>query len=194
MSTEPPIPIDTRAQVHLVPPRTSGEYPDEATSLAALDAILERCGLFRVYAEVWGDLVQRRPGQEYKKLRIDRMLVPVSRLKAAGWRHGAIGIEGKRSDIKFGPALSQAMDYGRCLFELDGGVQVCPSWVFLWPLEKRHGPIASLMAQSRIGTAHTSEYFALQLHAGEGRVLQVGHDGSVDIGRGVTYGKRTGSR
>ena len=50
------------------------------------------------------------------------------------------------------------------------------------------------MAQNRVGTAQSNDWAALDLFVGEGRVLQVGHDGSIDVGRGVTYGKRAGSR
>ena len=55
---------------------------------------------------------------------MDRVLVPMRKLKEAGWSYGVIGIEAKRSDIKIGPAISQCLDYGRSLFELAGGVRV----------------------------------------------------------------------
>ncbi len=116
-----------------------------------------------------------------------------AKLKEAGWSYGVIGIEAKRSDIKIGPAISQCLDYGRSLFELAGGVRVWLDWVFLWPLDKQHEALASVMAQNRVGS-RSGTTGLLDLFVGEGRVLQVGHDGSIDVGRGVTYGKRAGSR
>ena len=167
----------------------------EAAQLNLLDEVVARTGLFTSYAEVPGTLIQPRPGVIDKGMRIDRLLVPNQTLIGHGWRHGVIGIEAKPLGAKLGPALAQAMDYTRSAFTLPGGgFQVVPSWVFLWPFQKQHGPIASVMAQNRVGVVTTDlQWTLLQLHAGEASVLRVGTDGSIRIGLN-TIGLKAGRR
>lgn len=92
---------------------TIGNWPTETESAAALDAVLDRVDLWKVYPEVTGTLSQPRPAQAQRSIRIDRVLVPNTRLLQLGWTHGVIGIEIKRSNIKIGPPIAQAMDYSR---------------------------------------------------------------------------------
>jgi hypothetical protein len=176
---------------------TAGSYPTEADALAALDRILDRCGMFHVYRELAGVLVQLRPGQTQTAVRIDRLLTPTARLEAAGWEDGAIGVEAKRSGVKLGPALAQMVDYGRSQFPCRGGVRVTPGWVFLWPCAKQHGTTASLMQQHRLGSVWYDHGGGLVFHTGEARVLTVrryGNTWSAELGPGRSNGRRTGSR
>lgn len=169
-------------------------YETESASAAALDSALALVDLFNVYPEVPGTLIQPRPGQVDKSVRIDRILVPNQRLLDLGWRHGIIGIEVKRSGIKIGPPVAQAMDYTRASWTLPGSrFQVILSWVFLWPEDKQHGPLASILAQNRVGTASGNQWTALQLNSGEHNLLRVSTDGTVRIGTGAN-GTKVGSR
>ncbi len=174
-------------------------YATETESAAALDALLAQVALWNVWAEVPGVMLQPKPCQRDRTVRIDRLLIPNQRLVDQGWKHGAIGIEIKRSGIKMGPAIAQAMDYTRAVWTLPrGGVQVWLSWVFLWPMPKQGGPVASILAQNRVGTATSDHWTTLQLKSGEQNILRVhsphsGRRGQVDIGSG-TNGRRVGSR
>lgn len=176
-------------------PVTIGQWPDEASSARALDASLAQTTLFRVYREVWGTLTQRRPGQDGKDLRIDRVLVPTGELLKRGWTHGAVGIEVKRSNIKIGPPLAQSMDYSRTAWTLPetGGIKVWLDWVFLWPMDRQTGPMASILAQNRIGCAYSTRWTVLHLKCGEQNLIKIERDGQIDIGE-ARNGQKAGSR
>jgi hypothetical protein len=174
---------------------TAGPWQSEADSAAALDAALARCDLWRVYKEVPGTLVQPRPVQQDRSVRIDRILVPGETLRNLGWTQGVVGIEIKRSGIKANEALAQCLDYGRSVFTLPtAGIDVWLKWVFLWPLEKTSGVVASILAQNRIGTAYAHRHCSLHLCSGETALLYASADlQEVRIGKG-SCGQKTGSR
>jgi hypothetical protein len=173
---------------------TIGDWETEAESASALDQRLEAIGLFRVYREVRGTLVHPRPGQKERAVRIDRLLVPNAKLMALGWIHRTIGIEIKASHINIGPAFGQAMDYTNSVFDLDGLAWVMPSSVFLWPMEKTAGPLASFMGSSRVGSASTERWAHLKLALGSQVLLtHNAFNGSVDLGQ-VNSGTKVGSR
>lgn len=169
-------------------------YTTEEQAAAALDAAVTATGLFTIHKEVRGTLTQPRPGQVDKGVRIDRILIPNQALIDLGWRHGIVGVEIKRSGVKLGPALAQAMDYTRCTFTLDGGdFLVVPTWVLVWPAETEHGPLASLMAQSRVGIADANQWATLRFRIGEVTLLHISSTGEVRIGSQST-GRKVGSR
>lgn len=169
-------------------------YPTETEASTAFDAAVAACGLFTPYFEVPGTLTQPRPGQVDKTLRIDRLLVPNDRLLSLGWRYGIVGVEIKRSGIKAGPAIAQAMDYARAVWTLPGSkFQVVPSWIFLWHMDPPGGPLESVMAQNRIGSARSTGWARLELKTGGMNILRVGLDGSVRVGV-TTVGAKVGSR
>lgn len=173
---------------------TVGHWDTEAGSAAALDAILEQAGLWTVYREVPGALSQPRPSQAGKALRIDRVLVPGGKLIKLGWAHGNIGIEIKRSGMKIGEPIAQAMDYSRAVWTLpQGGIKIWLDWVFIWPAPKQYGTIGSILAQNRIGCAYTSERAPLTLHNSGEHLLEIGRDGEIRIGAGRN-GQKAGSR
>lgn len=177
---------------------TFGDWLTERESAAAFDAVVDT-DLFDVHREVPGRLVQPRPDQVDKGLRIDRLLVPTGKLVDAGWQHGAVGVEIKRSGISIGPPIAQAMDYSRAVWDVDfGGIQVWLGYVFIWPMPKQSGVTASILAQHRIGSATSSAHAypsapRLQFKSGETPILRVYADGSVDVGEGRA-GRRTGTR
>ena len=180
---------------------TCGDWETENHSTAALDSILTELGHFIIYREVEGYYLQPRLGQDLKRPRIDRILVPKPHLIEAGWHHGPIGIECKRSGAKVGPAMSQLLDYSRAawLVEPTKGIWIVVQWLFLWPLEYLHGPLASIQAQHRVGSAtpNTSTYNrSVALTLSTGTMPAVGifhHDGTVHVGPGLN-GRKAGSR
>jgi hypothetical protein len=174
---------------------TIGKWPTESESAAALDRHLASCRhLFNVYPECRGELLQPRYGQKSKTVRIDRILLPRPPLIEAGWTHGALGLEVKRSGEKVGPALAQMTDYGRSAWIITvGRVKVWLDWIFLWPLDEQFGTVASMMAQNRLGSAWSSGWYCLNLYSGQAKVLRVDHRGRPDIGAAAN-GLQTGSR
>jgi len=184
--------IDTIALL-VDPTLTTGEWQTEADSAAAFDSLLVRHAgeYFRSYAEVPGTLTQPRPGQVDRSVRIDRLLIPTGLARKAGWTHGAVGIELKRSGVKFGPVIAQAMDYLRSSWRLNG-IWVQLDAVFIWPMQKHGGSIASVMAQSRIGTAGVGYHGSLKFSLGE-EVLFASDDWGVRM-RATNSGRKVGSR
>lgn len=170
-------------------------YATEVESANALDLILDQTALFNIYREVRGTLLQPRPGQVDKSVRIDRVLLPTNRLLDFGWPHGIIGVEIKKDPhTTLGPAIAQAMDYTRSVFTLaPSGFQVIPGYVFLWPMPKQSGPMASVCAQNRIGSVTATDWEPLQLKSGEQNILRVHRDGRVSIGL-TSSGNKVGSR
>jgi hypothetical protein len=171
---------------------TTGSWSTEEESASALDRLLSDLGMFRVYREVPGTLTQPRVGQRERTLRIDRVLVPVAELKERGWKHGAVGVEIKRSGVNIGPPLAQAIDYVRGSWQV-GGLWLQLGAVFLWPTMKQGGPIASLMVHNRIGTASFSRYDHLKFSLGEEVLLANNAYSGIRVGA-TESGRGAGSR
>jgi hypothetical protein len=173
---------------------TIGDWTREEDSADALDQAIDAAGLWRIYREVEGTLIQPRPGQIDKRVRIDRVLVPTERLTARGWSHGIIGIEAKRSGVKLGPALAQAIDYGRAVWGLpNGGFRIWLDWIFVWPVASQYGTVASIMAQNRIGAANADPSTLLRLKSGGQTLIRIPRIGEPIIGPG-NNGTKVGSR
>lgn len=173
---------------------TCGSWPDEDASKAAFDELVERTECFRMYQEVRGHYVQPRLGTDERQPRIDRLLVPTQRLIDAGWVHGPIGVEIKQSGMKLGHPLSQALDYSRAVWHFKRGYHVMCEFVFVWPVEKQAGDIASLMAQNRVGTAWPGgSWSPLRFAVGEQIVLDF-DDAMCPRPREVKSGTKVGSR
>jgi len=156
-----------------------------------LAAFLECTGLFRVLRQVVGrPLWTACPSAGW--VRCDLLLLASKRGLAAGWLHGPIVIEVKRPGEPIGPAISQLMDYLRSSFLLPNGVPIMASWAFIYPAERVHGPLASVCARNRVGTASLAGG-ELDLLCGEQRILTVGEEGALRVGQ-VGVGRRFGSR
>lgn len=172
---------------------TRGGYATEADSAAALDMVLDECGLWRVFSEVRGRLLQPRPAQLDKSLRIDRVLVPTERLLKLGWRHGIIGVEIKCSGHKTGPPIAQALDYSRAVWTLPGGFSVWLDYVFVFPMGAIAGPLASVLIQNRIGWAYGGKRY-LTLTCGQ-NLIDIRHGAVVRLDdRELASGRKVGSR
>ena len=178
---------------------TYGDYETEALACEHLDDILGKLTSFRVYKEVPGELMHPRYGTEDRKVRIDRLMVPVPSMAKLGWCYGCIGIECKRSGKKVGRPISQILDYTRAIWQLtDTGVNVYCRYIFLWPMYKTSGPLASIMAQNNIGTAcidGSGDWHRLALQLGESNLLQFFPATSqLKINEKIQSGAKTGSR
>lgn len=193
--------IDVPPQQHYIPAEerknrefTIGDWSTEAESAAAFDAAVP-LELFRMHREVRGTLLQPRPAQVDRTVRIDRVLVPTEHLLDLGWKFGIIGCELKRSGEKIGPPIAQAIDYGRSVFTLEPSkFRIYLDYVFIWPMAKHGGTLGSICAQQRIGSAlGDGRYSRFALKSGETGILDVQCDGRIRIG-GTQAGAKVGSR
>lgn len=138
--------------------KTSGWYTCEENACGEFDGMLNTCRndegahWFRVEREVIGSLMQPHAFcNECYSVRIDRVLIPLLPAIQAGWRWGSIGVECKNSGVKIGRAVCQALDYRRSVFKLSSGNICALDQVFIWPVDRVSGDIASVMMQNRIG-------------------------------------------
>lgn len=159
---------------------TFGDWKTEVESAAAFDKAVPN-ELFTVHREVCGTLIHPRPMQVERSSRIDRILMPTERLIDMGWRFGIIGVELKRSGEKIGPPIAQAMDYGRSIWTLEPSkFKVYLDYVFIWPMGKQAGNVASICQQNRIGSAYQDYWGNLGLKCGGARILSGLQVGTVD--------------
>lgn len=173
---------------------TSGEWDNEVESAAELDRRISASELFHSYSEVCGYYIQPRFDSELKTPRIDRLLLPSQKLLRLGWKLGPVGIECKKSKMKLGPIVAQAMDYTRAIFTIPTtqNPTYC-RWIFIWPLNEFMGDIASVMSQHRIGGAYGHSFTHLNLKTGAGPNALEFSEGHVSLGN-VRCGQKTGSR
>lgn len=176
---------------------TCGDWATEAESEAELDRRLNATNLWTIYRQVEGRPYAQAPTDDVKGYRIDRVVFPTLAARLTGWDLGPIGIECKRSGIKIGKPISQALDYRRAFWHLDSSPE---SWftlgfVFVWPIHPQGGPIASVMAQNRVGSAFPTDA------DGDGVSLGVGSQSvriagrNVDLRRSLNaIGRKNGSR
>jgi hypothetical protein len=138
--------------------KTCGLYPTERESVGDLVAKVN-ANHWVVHTEVQGWLLQPRSFSDGKlNLRVDVVLEPTEYLRMCGWHWGPVAVECKRSDFNIGPALSQIMDYTRCVWSLPNGFQVMSRLCFLWHFKPPGGTVASIMVNNRIGGAFLREY------------------------------------
>lgn len=147
-----------------------GDFATEAEAWKHFDQVIGHSKSFRSYPEVTGQYVCNPPGKQLKTPRIDRVLVPHRNVIDAGWPHGPIGIEGKRSGQKAGAVVSQALDYSQATFELMKGFHVWLEWVFIYPFDVRAvGDLQSIMSQNRIGHIRCGGIRRPLVFCGDGR-------------------------
>lgn len=132
-------------------------WATEPESAAEFDRRVEACGLFeRTFREVHGYYLTHRPGREQRRARIDRILIPGPQLREFGWTM-TIGVEIKKSGCDFGSAVSQAIDYTYCTWNVGNYWMYCER-IFLWPFAMPMGPLQSVMLQNGIGTVGGRTY------------------------------------
>lgn len=194
-----PLEAATRAHDQPAPHRvndyTLPGWATETASAAAFDTAIGD-DYWTIYREVTGILTQPRPHQIDKTVRIDRVLTPRPALIQAGWTHGVIGVEIKRSREKIGPAIAQAIDYSRSVWTLHnaGNSRVWLDWVFIWPMPKQGGALASVLAQNRIGTATPSYGGGVHLKSGEAAIAYVGGTDGLHLATAPHAGAKVGRR
>jgi len=156
-----------------------------------LAAFLEGTGLLRVFRQVMGRALWS-PSPAAGRVRADVLVVASRRGLEAGWRAGPILFEVKRLGRPTGPGLCQLMDYLGCAWRLPNGIEILPAFGFLFPARKVHGPLASVMAQNRVGTCRLSRD-ELTCWCGEQRVVTLGADGALRVGQ-TSVGAKFGAR
>ena len=172
--------------------RFCGDFNDEDSGLTTFDRLIGFTKLFEIHPQVRGHYIVHRPGCAMKKPRIDRVLVPKPAAVSRGFDR-VVGIEGKCSGDKVGPAITQCIDYSYAVFNV-GIYRLSLGVIFLWPMEVQYGSIASIMAQNRIGTATLSDCgHDIKLQYASKNVLQITSRG-VEIRPFTNAGNRQGSR
>ncbi|MBI5725045.1 MAG: hypothetical protein HZA50_13875 [Planctomycetes bacterium] len=170
---------------------TCGNWQTEEQAEQFFIEFVNATGLFGVYRQIEGVALWKHHFQKYNGLRADVLLFPSAKLAAAGWASGCIVVEIKRSGEKIGPGISQLLDYMNAAWRLPGG-SVIPSFGFILPAIKQHGPLASVMSHQHVGTAFPDRD-AIKFQCGELTVLRAYRDGRVQLG-GLDFGLKTGSR
>lgn len=182
-------------------PSAVHSFATEEAAAHDLDRRIDMCiakGVFeRSFKEVWGYYLARRPGRQEQRARIDRILIPGPVLRDAGWTK-TIGIEIKKSDCDFGAAVSQAIDYTYCNWNVGIYWMYCER-IFLWPFAMPRGPLQSVMIQNGVGVVHGrdasrpewSRLLAFQL---EQNNIVIRADGGLEICSSTKSGTKTGSR
>jgi hypothetical protein len=174
--------------------RTEGEYTTEDCAHKHIDQLLATAGeLFKVFSEVDGVFSSVRLG--HKAVRIDRVLWPLKPLLALGWRHGAVGIEIKKSNHPAGSLVNQASDYVESMWTIpSSGLRFSINSVFIFPAFEYTGALASVMAARRIG--HVAQRGGrLMLSLNHSRLLDY-WEGSWRVGESpnIKCGMKVGSR
>lgn len=176
---------------------TSGDFTTESLAWDHFDKLVAATEAFNVYTEVEGEYLHPRVGTQDKAARIDRLLVPRPKACISGWNSGIIGVEGKRSGMKVGKLICQAIDYTRCIFRLKSPIPnllVMPTWVFIYPMERIHGDLESVMVQNRIGTIGHGRY-GLAFQCSAIHVLEIGLSGGISSRNSpALIGNKRGSR
>lgn len=174
---------------------TAGNFATEPDAWAHFDELVGANGAFKIHREVRGEYVHPRYNTEDRDAKVDRLLIPMKPALDAGWRLGAIAIEGKKSGHDLGPMVSQAMDYSRCAWKLtegNPGLVVMTEWVFVYPVDHPTGTIESIMAQNRIGWCMTKPRKVI-FASGATYGLVLNDDRTVIV-RPLPMGRKRGSR
>ena len=129
-------------------------YDNEKQAVEDLRRRVTMSGLFKIYDEVQGKSIGIWHIQQQR--RIDMILVPTAAALDAGWKHGFVGIECKRSGKKIDEAMLQAITYMDCVWTLGDwrGLIVLSSvlvWPYYWPKDQGY---AQRMQQARVGVAY----------------------------------------
>jgi hypothetical protein len=167
----------------------SGAFATEAESAAEFDRVVAASGLFDSSPEVDGFYLSARIHRAPKTARIDRILFPTKKLRAAGW-HQPFGVELKRSGEKLGPALCQAIDYTYAAFEVRG-VFVALPMIFLWPLVMPKRSAQSVMVHNGVGAAYVDKRGALRFESERTLIYSLGDELRVSA---HVAGRKVGSR
>jgi hypothetical protein len=174
---------------------TAGTFETEPAAWAHFDELVAANGAFRMHREVCGEYIQPRVSTEDKTARVDRLLIPLRPAIDAGWMHGAIVVEGKKSGHGVGKLITQALDYSRCVWRLSEGVPgllIATTWTFVYPVERIVGDFESVMVQNRVGYC-MAERRRVVFGVGGTNGLVLWDDGTVAV-KPLLAGRKRGSR
>lgn len=166
---------------------TCGNFALETDAQAWLVEFLHRCKdadgvpFFKHVAEFRpGVPLFRHHRQSVEKERYACDVIALPKSLRFSSLFGAIVFEVKKSDLPIGPGLNQLKDYMASVFDV-GGIQVVPSFGFLFPCRKQKAATASWMAHQSIGSISQEEYARAHvlLHSGEDRLLEFDEAGNL---------------
>ena len=170
---------------------TCDTFATEEAAEEWLANFLQSTRQFSVYRQVEGVPVFRHHRQEWKDVRCDILAIPLS---ISTLNLGSIVFEVKRSGEKIGPPMSQMLDYLHTIFTVRNQIGLVPTMAFLFPCEKQHGAVASLMQQQHMGSARRSYKHGLQCFCGEQRLLEFDSSGNLVYSDNLKSGRKMGSR
>jgi hypothetical protein len=187
--------LDADMHAHARP--SNETWSTEEESAREFDERIAECGLFeRVFTEVRGFYLAHRPGRRQQDARIDRILIPGARLRELGWMM-TIGVEIKKSGCDFGGAVSQAIDYTYCNWNIGSYWMYCER-IFLWPFAMPLGPLQAVMLQNGVGTVGGRQYRSMPgdslIFSLEKQVIVVDDKNQLTACSPTTSGKKMGSR
>lgn len=174
------------------------QWETEQEAADEFDRRIEACGLFeRSFKEVRGYYLAHRPNREEKDARIDRVLIPGGKLRDAGWGM-TIGVEIKKSGADYGHAVSQAIDYTYCNWNVGNYWMYCER-IFLWPFRLSGTALQSVMLQNGVGVVggrfsganYSGDSLVFQL---ERNVIVVNDNHQLTECHATTSGGKLGSR
>lgn len=147
---------------------------------------------WHVEQEVTGEVVFPKPGCNAKSVRVDYALFPRPALIANGWSAGPIIVEVKKSNVKVGPVVSQAMDYMRCVFSGPYSQRFQPLFCVIFPLQRMFEHMQSIMSDQRIGHAHVGDDNVLRIYLNGACAYT--ETGGVFLRSALKSGRKFGSR
>lgn len=198
---------------------TSGNY---ATEKEASDDFIRHVNddHWEVLHEVRGEVIHPKIGCDKTSVSADFILWPKLSLINNGWDAGPICVEIKKSGVKLGPVINQALDYMRCLFTSRIGneptvqyagqrglrfagddkvvefipphVDFKPRFCVIFPVPSVLGEAQSVMANNRIGWANIRTDGRLGIYL-DGKCVYT-ETGGVFLRSALKSGKKFGSR
>lgn len=147
---------------------------------------------WRVEEQVTGQVIQPRLGCDKTAVRADVVLFPQKELIDAGWNVGPVCVELKRSGVKIGPVVDQAMCYMRCIFNGRYGLKLMPQFCVVFPLARVGESMQSLMSHNRIGHSHVGQDGMLRMYINGG--LAYTETGGVFLRSAQKSGRKFASR
>lgn len=97
--------------------------------------------------------------------------------------------------MKLGPPLGQLISYSHATWEITPATWIVPEWYFLWPVDKLHGPLQSVLAGLRCGGVYRDQYRQLVFHSSQILAKLGPTPDMVDVRpANANHGRKVGSR
>jgi hypothetical protein len=116
---------------------TCGEYESEDAACIGFDALINKDYFINEHEVKGRRLFDDKPADCEQKVRIDRVLFPTQRAFDAGWIHGPIAVEIKKSNMAVGPIFSQVLEYRQSIFisKLLRNTRIMPLVFAIFPVQ-----------------------------------------------------------